>query len=174
MRTMRFATVAVPPVASFMLLMGLGLFLSGCGCGSDPYEELNAQFPEGRPGVLGVNERMADPVYKENLQKGAMSYLSLAGDAATLREQLEARKAEIEASLKAAGATPTEAELNAALAQDTTYVNLQQALADADAKAEAQRLANAELIRQKAFEAQKKYDTLRAEADAKAAAQQQK
>lgn len=144
----------------------------GCDKASeDPYAELDAKFPEGRPGLADARTRAQDPAYVEKIETGAQRFVSL-------REAAEKAQAEAdkfrgivrEALAKRMKEEPPEAILEAELAKNAHYQTLAKTAAEAKAVAEAQRQANMKAIRDRMHAGARAYDDLRAKADAEARA----
>ena len=137
----------------------------------DPYAALDAKFPEGRPKPSSVEERGQDSDYQAALQV-------LQDETFRLNQAVAAAQAEVDAfraqyakdATRRFGHAPSEADLDASLANHAHYQKLAQALADAQAAVAANRAKARALINEKRFGQTQAYDALRREADAAALA----
>lgn len=173
MRKARFPHAWTGVLACLICIVFSGLFLTGCGGDTppdDPMAELKAAFPEGRPGLTGVEGRMEDPAYAEKISDGARQFMSLSSAVAQAREKLDDRAKAVADALKAADPAVTPEAVEAALAADADWLRLQELLKQAEAEAEVARQANMRLIRDKATARQREYDALKAKLEAEAAA----
>ncbi|MBQ9693621.1 MAG: hypothetical protein IJV69_02570 [Kiritimatiellae bacterium] len=152
------------------------LILQGCGEGApspeaDPYAELDAAFPEGLTAASAVAGRAQDKAYMAEITAGAEKFSSLSAKVAELDRSLEHIRTELAKSLSLRmGETIPDELLEDELAKYPPYQTLLEKRSAAAAEAEAQRLANMAVIRDRMNADNERYNALLAEADAKAKA----
>ncbi len=136
-----------------------------------PYAELDAKFPEGRPQIADVEERGRDQAYQERIKEGARQVAKLSTQAVAAREKADAFGGELTKLLeKRLGTKPPQALIDAELSKNEHYQRLLKAAQEAEAAAESQRQANTQLIRDRIWEPVREYERLKAQADAQAKA----
>ncbi len=136
-----------------------------------PYAELDAKFPKGRPEIAGVEERGRDAAYQERIKEGAKQFAKLSTQAVAAREKADAFGGELTKLLKKRlGTEPPQALIDAELAKNEHYQRLLKVAQEAEAKAESQRQANTQVIRDRMWEPVREYERMKAEADAQAKA----
>ena len=137
----------------------------------DPYAELDAKFPEGRPKTLSVAERGQDSEYLAALQAIRIEGTRLSQAVTAAQAQVDAFRAQYaKDALRRFGRQPTEEDLDASLANHAHYQGLVKALADAQAAVDANRAQARKLINAKRLGRTPEYDALRRKADAAALA----
>lgn len=145
------------------------------GCGEDeskPYEALDRQFPEGRPGLADVETRTQDKQYMTQLQAAANDFVRLSQAAAKAKSAADHFRGQLVTALKKrmGNRELPAALIEAELAKNDHYNVLLKAQREAEAAVEAKRLENVAAIRARMTAEQKAYDALRAKADAEAKA----
>lgn len=169
-------------IGAACLLLSFGaLCLQGCKPSEEPketsaserlYAELDARFPEGRPGVTPAAKRMEDPDYRQALREATEARVSAANEVARAQEEITRfRAAYAKGMTSPEGVGPTDEALDAALVDHAHYQKLLADAKAAQAKAEEQQVAARETIRERMRREQTEYDTLKAKADAVAKAE---
>ena len=137
----------------------------------DPYAELDAKFPNGRPKPSTVAERGQDSDYVKKLSALPAERVRLSQAVAAAQAEVDRFRAQYaKDATRRFGHAPSEADLDASLANHAHYQKLAQALADAQAAVAANRAKARALINEKRFGQTQAYDALRREADAAALA----
>lgn len=148
----------------------------GCGkeeapAGSNPYAELDARFPEGLPAAASTQERAQDTEYLAKINSAAREMAELQRAAASAQREVENFRAQIvKAMTERLGKAPSEAMVEEQLAKKAYYQELLAAQKAAEEAVAAKRQANQELVRARMVANIEAYQTMKAEADAKAAA----
>lgn len=158
-------------VISTVCLLG-SLILQGCGEETpSPYAELDAKYPEGRPGIADLNARTQDAAYMAKLAEGAKEFSRLQAAAATAQAQADHFKDQlIELLTQRVKKTPPQALIDAELAKNDHYQKLSKQAEAAREAVSAKIVANRALIRERMWADSVAYDAMRAEADARAKA----
>ena len=160
-------------------LIALGaLFSQGCGddaepaaapardAAPNPYAALDAKFPEGRPAVLGPEERAQDPAYLDALSALQAKRTELSQTLAAAQAKVDAfRKQYATDAAKRIGRQPTEEDLDASLHDHAHYQSLLKAVSDAQAALAANRAEAIACINAKRLGKASEYDALRRQAD---------
>lgn len=137
----------------------------------DPYAELDAKFPEGRPKSPTVAERGQDPEYVKALAALPDERVRLSQARAAAQAKVDAFRAQYaKDAVRRFGREPTEEDLDASLINNAHYQTLVKAVDDAQAELDAYTAKARALINEKRFGEVKAYDALRREADAAAVA----
>lgn len=188
MRIARLPHVAKRVAACALFAFG-ALILQGCGDDAesaatpaegtaqpttskpDPYAELDAKFPEGRPKSPTVAERGQDPEYVKALAALPDERVRLSQARAAAQAKVDAFRAQYaKDATRRFGHAPTEEDLDASLINNDHYQTLVKAVDDAQAELDAYIAKARALINEKRFGEVKAYDALRREADAAAVA----
>lgn len=156
-------------------LLALGaLVLQGCGedpAPADPYAELDARYPGGRPGIVDAQTRAKDAAYLSEIQRLGQARVAAEEAAARAEEAVARFRADYARSVsKRLGKEAPADYLEAALAHHAHFQSLLKAAEEARVAAEEAREAVAAAIRDKQDSARRAYDGLRAEADRAAVA----
>ncbi len=161
-------------VAACVLFTLGALILQGCGedpAPTDPYAELDARYPGGRPGIVDAQTRAKDAAYLSEIQRLGQARVAAEEAAARAEEAVARFRADYARSVsKRLGKEAPADYLEAALAHHAHFQSLQKAAEEARASAEEAREAVAAAIRDKQDSARRAYDGLRAEADRAAVA----
>lgn len=137
----------------------------------DPYAELDAKFPEGRPKSPTVAERGQDPEYVKALAALPDERVRLSQARAAAQAKVDAFRAQYaKDAVRRFGREPTEEDLDASLINNAHYQTLVKAVDDAQTELDAYIAKARALINEKRFGEVKAYDALRREADAAAVA----
>ena len=137
----------------------------------DPYAELDAKFPEGRPKSPTVAERGQDPEYVKALAALPDERVRLSQARAAAQAKVDAFRAQYaKDAVRRFGREPTEEDLDASLINNAHYQTLVKAVDDAQAELDAYTAKARALINEKRFGEAQAYDALRREADAAAVA----
>lgn len=137
----------------------------------DPYAELDAKFPEGRPKSPTVAERGQDPEYVKALAALPDERVRLSQARAAAQAKVDAFRAQYaKDAVRRFGRAPTEEDLDASLINNDHYQKLVKAVEDAQAELDAYTAKARALINEKRFGEVKAYEALRREADAAAVA----
>lgn len=158
-------------VMSTLCLLGT-LILQGCEEKEpSPYAELDAKYPEGRPGIADVDARTQDTAYMAKLSAGAKEISILQAAVAKAEKEAEFFKGQLLNLLaQRVGKTPPQALQDAELEKNDHYQELLAKVEAARAAVTAQIAANRKMIRERMWADVTAYDAMRAEADAKAKA----
>lgn len=137
----------------------------------DPYAELDAKFPNGRPKPSTVAERGQDSDYVKKLSALPAERVRLSQAVAAAQAEVDRFRAQYaKDATRRFGHAPTEEDLDASLANNAHYQKLVKAVTDAQAALDAYTVKVSQLINEKRFGEAKAYDALRREADAAAVA----
>lgn len=158
-------------LAICLITLSVAICCGGCSEEAPPpkpsaYAALDSRFPEGRPGIASTQVRAKDAEYLARIAAAAEELSALQGALARAKAARERYREQVAKMLSVRmGEEPPEVLLEAKLAKDAYYTQLQRAEADAAAAAEAKRVANQELIRARMWADQKAYDAMRLQAD---------
>lgn len=158
-------------VISSLSILG-SLILQGCSEEApSPYAELDAKYPDGRPGSASVEERAQDAAYTAKLVAATKELGALQAAANEAQAQADFFKGQlIDLLAKRLGKTPPRALIDAELEKNDHYQALVKTAQAAQAAANDQVVKNRQVIRERIWADVTAYDALRAEADAKAQA----
>ncbi len=173
MRSACFPDAARRVAACALLAVG-ALILQGCGedpAPADPYAELDARYPAGRPGLVDAQTRAKDAAYVSEIRRLGQARIA-ADQAAQKAEEAVARfRADYAKSVsKRLGKEAPKDYLEAALSHHAHFQALLKAAEEARAAAAQAQETVAQAIRDKQNAERRAYDELRAEADRRAVA----
>ena len=159
-----------------VITLCVSVLFVGCGkdkepAKADPYAELDARFPKGRPLAASTQERAQDEEYLAKVSAAAREMQEIQRVAVAAKREVENFRAQIvKAMAERLGKEPSEAMIEDQLSKKAYYQQLLAAQKEAEAAVEAKRQANQELIRARMWADVEAYKAMKAEADAKAVA----
>ena len=164
----------LPQAAKQIAVCLLGVFgtLIFQGCKDDapqPYAELDARFPEGRPGLADTDARAQDAAYQAALTAAAKELSGLQQTASAARAEAERFGKTLTEQLSArVGKTPPAKLVAAELETNEHYQKLLKTAEAAEAAVRAKQQENQKLIRDRMWADANAYDRMKAQADEQA------